>query len=719
MSKQQRDKIVQQIFTSQPDMKVIYLNLVNNGNWPQEKTISELSQEEKEQFNLRKQFPNELILDIEEKYMIEEIKRKLQDKKWTYTMWNTGSRGYHISVTFQNLSSQPVELRDRIRRFYIEQFETDLKLAKQSQWLALEWTPHFKTGNVKTLLDAVNEGTNTVPADVIEYCKRAIIKRQQVTKETSELLTDFHTKDPYLKYAMENVIESGNRNNILFKNLGIGLAKSGLSREQILPYAQKIVANCPGKNVGEFMGWVDKTQQGHLKDYNRTEMLQWGLEHGMEPLYKLYDDEELIDLMSIKQLYDELWNHKIECQDIWKDLCFYNLIGTILDEKEEDLRTHVIFSSYSSTGKDEGLNFIRDLLDSLGYKTRTPATITDRTLVGAVNQTKLEYNIKNDLSEDKQEKGSKSWKDPVEKGFLQDTNWMAFGEAEFIFRPGAHNRHIQLILRQAMDKSRKIEKGVGGFDIPVRTNTSLILVTYTMSNIINSVLHNGLFQRALFYNKSLTTEEHKIIRNFINKSRFNDTFKEQFNKKKYTSKLLEKLRTMKKWYDENKKKFKYAPNSDKLVEAMWEKVEKNYEGYFKGDKDILDSMVRRSANNLFKLVTLNATWNMTHDVSHAMIKENFGLIIDCIDSIKEMVVNQDKAKKVKYAILNYVSKESVSRMNIHYELETNLKMRRANDRSKFIQQLIDAEYISEYKNGRKNMLVITSKGREYLTFEED
>ena len=170
---------------------------------------------------------------------------------------------------------------------------------------------------------------------------------------------------------------------------------------------------------------------------------------------------------------------------------------------------------------------------------------------------------------------------------------MAFGESEFILKPNAYNKHIQLILRQSMDKDRRIDKGVAGYEIKIKTNTSFIMVTYSMNNIINSVLHNGLFQRALFYNKSLKNNEHEKIRTFISKKSFKSVLSNSINEKKYISKLLEKLRIMKQWYYENRNKFDFEEGSSELVNKLWKNLENQYSTFFEEDKKILNRSEER------------------------------------------------------------------------------------------------------------------------------
>lgn len=717
-----RNEIVKEIISKNPDSPVIFLDIKNDKRWPQEKKITTLTSEEKVQFNLRKQFPDEIVLDIEEKYLFDSIRVKLEDRNWSYKVWDTGSRGLHVSIRFNNLANQTQEVRERIRKYEISYFKTDMKMNKDNQWLAMEWSPHIKTSNVKRLIDFVNTpNPNLIDENTIIYCKQQIENEEKRKIENKEIVKDFHKTDPYLKYAMETTLDQPNqdKNNVLFKNLAIGLVKSGLPRDQIVPYAQNVIEHCPGHNVGEFMGWVDKALSGILTDYNKTELIQWSKQHDHPILYKMYSDEELIDFMSIKQLWDEIWHNTITSQEVWKDLCFYNLLGTVLQEKEDDLRIHVIFSSYSSTGKDEGINIIRDILERMEYVTSCPSTITDKTLIGGVNQTSIDFNVKNQLSEDEPQKGTKTYRDPIEKGFLQSTDWMSFAEAEFILKPGVYNRNIQLILRQAMDKARRVDKGVGGYNIKIKTNTSFIMATYTMTNVINSVLHNGLFQRALFYNKELEKNDHENIRLFMSKNSFNGNGKVKFNREKYILKLIQKLRLMKNWYEEHKYQFEYEEGSDQLVNILWKQAEEGYKTFFAEDKDILNSIIRRSLKNLKKLSVLSATWNMNTFITKTNIKDCFSLAVMCVDSVKTLLTKQDKAKKKKYSLLQLIAKGNMTGGMIHAELENTFKMKSPNSRSNFMKQLCDAGYVTKYKSGRSDMYSIVEKGRNYLLIEED
>lgn len=715
-----KEIFVNRIVKEYPDMKVLWFDKMANKKWSSEKVIKDLSDSEKELFNLRKQFPNEIILDIEEKYKVDEIIKLLTEKNYNYEVWETGSRGIHISIKFNNLADKSLELRNRIRKYFINYYNTDEALSKESQWVALEHSKHFKTGRLKVLVNSINNNnSNFIEKEIIEYCQKDLEEKERRRIENKTIIKDFVKNDEYLNFVLTHTIENGDRNRILFKNLAIGLHLSGLSRSEIEVIGEKIIEHCPGKLLGEFMGWVDKAINGELIEYNKSELIQWSLNRGEEPLYKLESEDDLLDIMTIKQLWNSIWDLNIKFQPIWRDLCFYNMLGTILDEREDDLRIHVMFSSESGTGKDEGVNLVHKVLDSLGCKTKRPAEVTDRTLIGAVNQIAVEYNTKNDLTEDNQERKGKTFKKPIEEGWLADTNWIAFSEAETILlKPSPHNLHIQLILRQAMDKERKVEKGVGGFDIPITTNTSFIFTTYKMNAVINAILNNGLFQRTLFYDKDLTQEEHEGIIEYVCNKRFGTkSDKELF--KKYFYVLIEKLKAMKKWYYENKKDIVSIENMNKLAINLWKNAGKEYSFLMDMDRRIIESMSRRTADIVYRLSLLSCVAEQKTKIDSTDIRDAFKLIMECLSSISTLVIGQDKNRKKIYMTLKIVyTSGSISKMQLHYELQNKLKMKSTATRSEFIKYLITQEYLTTFKDGRTDMLLLTDKGQNYLTLEQ-
>lgn len=708
---------IKKLKTISPQMKVHFINQTEQKIWENEKTLSNLTNEEVEIVNLRKQLPDEIILDVEEKYRVEDIKTKLKEKGWSYELWNTGSRGVHFVLKFGNLHLKELSMRNRVRRYVIDEFQTDNKLAKETQWMCLEWSKHFKSNKEKTLVENQGDGINFIPEDIFKYCQKELELENEKVLESDDAFKDFLTTDPYLKYVLENKVVDGGRNDMLFKNIAIGLVRSGLTREEIEKVGKAVVKNCPGKNIGEFMGWVSKAVREEYLEFNKYELVQWSLLYKHPVLYKdLVKDEQYVDLLTIKQLWDIIWNGRIAQQPVWKDLCFYNMISAILQEEDKDLRAHVIFSCMSSTGKDEGISLVEQILNKLGLITHVLAEITDRTLVGSINQYAIETNTKKDLKE-----GDEKYREVIDMGILAKgkSDWVAFPEAESVFKPGPYNKKMQLIFRQVMDKRRQIKKGVGGHIINLYTNTVLMLSTYSMDKDIYSLLMNGLFQRTLFYRKQFTHKDHKAVRRYIVNRNFNPLIIENYDEIDYINILVQKLNTMKLWYDENKNNIKYSKTIDETINYYWDKYEDSYEVLTSQDRDLLDSIVRRSTVNLDKLIKITAIWNMKTNISTGDIDICFNLLKDCIDSVKNLITSQDRSTKQIDVALLLLKDGSMKIMNLYAQLEEILNVKSEATKAKILKKIENLGYITKFKDGRDNMVMLTEKGFERVKEGDD
>jgi hypothetical protein len=709
-----------------PNMKVHYINQPCKESWISEKILGELSYDELLKINLRKTKKNEIIFDVEEQLKVPSIRAKLELRDWKFEQWYTGSRGVHFSVLFENLAELDFDLRNRIRKYIISEIGTDIRLATENQFLALEWAPHFKTTTEKTLFDTYNPtvSRNRIDDTIIDFCKKDLENNQiykQELVEGDDELKDF-LKDPYLHYVMNNTIKDGERDSVLFKNLAIGLVRSKQTTpESLQAIVNKIASNCPGKSVGEFNGWIEKAFKNELTEYNKAEIVAWALKYEHPVYYKLVDELQDIELATIKIIWDMLWNYRITHMDVWKELCFYNLVSTIINETEEDLRVHPIISSYSGTGKDEGMNLVKEVLDKLGIKTYKFSTVTDKTLVGGINQEQVDINTKRGVSEDEQQNGKYSWKDPRKVGILgnDDVNWVAFPEAETIFKPGVHNKSVQLILRQAMDKTRTIQKGVGGEVIDLYTKSVFSYATYPLPDAVTKILNNGLFQRAIYYDKRTTDTDHRAIVEHVNKLKFDPNTKLNFDELQYMQLLCDKLKTMKIWYNENRKQFKFFKDTHDYINYKWKTYEEGYYMMTRYDKDILNSMIRRATSNLYKLIILSSTAKMKCEISNEEVDEAFDLLSTCLDSIKELLFNMKKELKHDQAILMMLRLGSKVLGNLQREVKENLRIKSLPTINKILDKLKKLEWISEYKNGSSTCIMITEKGLNELGEFED
>ena len=81
-----------------PETKVTYINKKIDKKWTNWKTWKDCNVKEKEEINLRQIFPNEILLDIEEKENKENIQKMLDEKGYNYILCDTGSRGIHFHL---------------------------------------------------------------------------------------------------------------------------------------------------------------------------------------------------------------------------------------------------------------------------------------------------------------------------------------------------------------------------------------------------------------------------------------------------------------------------------------------------------------------------------------------------------------------------------------------------------------------------------------------
>ena len=97
-----------------PELLVHYVDKTNNEKWKKTKVLRELNETELMQFNLRRQLPNEIVIDLENPDLYFDILSKLYKHKISYYSYKTGSKGYHLHVLFTDLP----ELNDDLRYLF-------------------------------------------------------------------------------------------------------------------------------------------------------------------------------------------------------------------------------------------------------------------------------------------------------------------------------------------------------------------------------------------------------------------------------------------------------------------------------------------------------------------------------------------------------------------------------------------------------------------------
>ena len=120
-----------------------YLNAVanidvldlGNNNWKDLKYF--------EQINQRSILPHEIVLDLEVAEQLGPIVEKIKEWGWECSVFETGSRGYHIHVFFNE--DFTIEEKEAI----VKKLGTDLQKCSEKNLIALENFPHWKTNRMK------------------------------------------------------------------------------------------------------------------------------------------------------------------------------------------------------------------------------------------------------------------------------------------------------------------------------------------------------------------------------------------------------------------------------------------------------------------------------------------------------------------------------------------------------------------------------------------
>jgi len=93
--------------------------------------------------NQRQILPCEVVLDLETKDGIEETIKRLKEQQIEFCIYDTGSRGFHISMFFDR------DLTKGEKEKIILPYGGDLQKSGKRTMIALEFTEHWKSGKKK------------------------------------------------------------------------------------------------------------------------------------------------------------------------------------------------------------------------------------------------------------------------------------------------------------------------------------------------------------------------------------------------------------------------------------------------------------------------------------------------------------------------------------------------------------------------------------------
>jgi len=607
-------------------MQVTCLNKINNpalapqypNIWKNWKAYADCSDKERGQINVRQVMSDEVPLDMESPEQLFKAVALLEEKKLSYKLWATGSRGFHVFLQFPDLLNYPQQVRNAVRNRVIREFGGDITKASEITMLALEYAPHFKTGVCKTLVLERDRGVNGFWFDTQEMLAAYNRIQSQAASPVvpvaigDAMFKDYHLTDPFFKFLCSTVVPDGQmRNAVPLKNIAIALVLEGLDDSQIASVCAPVIANMPGKGMNEILGWAKKVRANEIREYNPAEIDNWGRMFGYPKFYEdLVGVINIAELMGIKALWYSYCDERAWDVSNWREIFFHSLLGAVVDErsKEWDLRVHLFVLADSTTGKDTYIALVENICEDLNIPMARPVTVTDKSLVGGQDDQARNFNYKNNLKPGMvitAKNGQRlEFKDEVVKGDLFKFRVLAFPEAEIILRKGDYTRSIQSILREAMEGV--VDKSVGTQHIKYNTNTTIIMTSYygTDFHIVENAVHNGLFARALgnFVRMDKETAD-KLMSNII-KLKFNYKKKWQRDDSPFRAELVKKLRELKEWYDLERDTFlrqwQETDFSD-YIQGEVDKLRGEYAHLGEEDYFHLEAVLRRGTEQIHRL----------------------------------------------------------------------------------------------------------------------
>ncbi len=181
---------MKEFYLKEGDFEIQRLVLVNGkpipqfGQWLKYSEASDLF---KQKANLRSLTITEVILDLDEPERIEELVSKLKQDEFYFETWKTGSRGYHIKLLFPRLKEGTLKDAEILRKFMSKKYGCDPSKGSARTMVALEWSRHFKTGEIKIPAPELsNPGENEIGEEL-----RYSILEWVCTKISTEVPTHF------------------------------------------------------------------------------------------------------------------------------------------------------------------------------------------------------------------------------------------------------------------------------------------------------------------------------------------------------------------------------------------------------------------------------------------------------------------------------------------------------------------------------------------------
>lgn len=156
----------------------------------------------------------EIVLDLdplkngtpeEIKQRYEQVLQKLDEDGLHYLPYLTGSRGYHVHLIFPELANMDAPQRKKIKEFIINKYGGDSMKKSERTMIALEYAPHWKTGNPKILLRN-KEGINSLDTFLREIGEKSKkdAELERINRNAQYDEAKLTQADKLVKYCMDN-----------------------------------------------------------------------------------------------------------------------------------------------------------------------------------------------------------------------------------------------------------------------------------------------------------------------------------------------------------------------------------------------------------------------------------------------------------------------------------------------------------------------------------
>lgn len=148
--------------------EVLFLRKDLHSGWASQKELFSCSPTERRRYNLRKLMPDEIVLDCDSNNF-DVVSAQLKKDGYSFASYNSSGlkqNAGHIHMHFPELRKYPAEIRNALRRTFIQKYGADVTKASENTWIAECGRPHFKTGKIKALIELhLAPGNNVLPAD--------------------------------------------------------------------------------------------------------------------------------------------------------------------------------------------------------------------------------------------------------------------------------------------------------------------------------------------------------------------------------------------------------------------------------------------------------------------------------------------------------------------------------------------------------------------------